>query len=204
MKTINHNILADPTKFDIILIPVSVYQKKNGTSPVMGGGMLEEIVAKCPSLPEQIGKAVEVYGGCPSILSHIPNTPKPTKFATFPVTPSNLRAENPDDYVFNRLKGKFKKYSLIPGWAVAPRSDVVEFSAIKLLEIIRYYKLDVVALPYDMFNFDEEDKEHSDRVLHIIERIITESLLLVKRPKEAVQGTVQTTASSQVYFEEGE
>jgi len=202
MKTINFDILSDPRKFDIILLPVSVYQKKNGTSPVMGGGMLEEIVAKCPSLPTQIGGAVEKYGGCPAILSHIPNTPKPTKFATFPVTPSNLRAENPDDYVFNRLKGSFKKYSLLPGWAIAPRSDMVEFASIKLLEIIRYFKLDTVALPYELFTFDPEDKVHSDRVISIVESIVSEALYIVKRPKEAVQGTVQTTATSQVYYEE--
>lgn len=204
MKTINYDILNNPSKFSIILICCSVYQKKDGTSPVMSGGMLEELVEKCPSLPSQIGKAVEQYGGCPAILSHIPNTPIPTKFATFPVTPSNLRAENPDDYVYNRLKGKFKKYSLLPGWALVPRSDMVEFSAIKLAEIIKYYKLETVALPYDLFTFDEEDQEHAERAINIIERVVTDALIIVKRPKENTQGTVQATASSQVYYEDEE
>lgn len=203
MKTINFNILANPGKFELILIPCSCYQKKNGKSPIMGESLLDEVVKRCPSLPAQIGKGVEEFGNCPTILSHIPNTPSPTKFATFPVTPSNLRAEEPDKYVFNRLSGKFKKYSLLPGWAVCPRSDMVEFSCIKLVEIIKYYKLTSVALPYDMFTFEDADQKHADRVLGIIGRIVTESLYIVKTPTEAEEGTVQTSvASSQVYFEE--
>jgi len=204
MKQITFNILENPGKFELILLPCSCYQKKDGTSPVMSNSFMEEIVKRCPSLPKQIGKGVETYGNCPSILSHIPNTPGPTKFATFPVTPSNLRAENPDDYVYNRLVGKFKKkYCLLPGWSLLPRSDMVEFACIKLIEIIKYYSLNMVCLPLELFNFDPEDQKDKDRVLGIIGRIVTEGLFITSLPNESEQGTVQTSvATSQVYYEE--
>jgi len=203
MKQINFDILTNPGEFEVILIPCSTYQKKGGDSPVMCGSMLEEIVAKCPSLPSKIGKAVEQYGNCPAILNHIPGTKYPTKFMTFPVSPPALRAEDPDRYVYSRLKGKFKKFSLLPGWTLAPRSDMVEFSSIKMLEIIRYYKLSKVALPYELFTFDEGDKTHRERTIEIVSRIITDALFIVHRPKEKAEGTIiQSVTTSQKYMEE--
>jgi len=201
MRHINFDIFSNPSKFDLILLPCTCYQKKDGTVPVMKDSFLEKIVERCPSLTSQIGKGVEAYGNCPSILSHIPKTPKPTKFATFPFSPPALRAEDPDKYVYSRLKGDFKKFSLIPGWALMPRADMVEFSAIKLMEIIKYNKLDAVALPLEMFTFDAEDKQHADRILSIIERTVVESLFIVTQPHDQVQSNL---VSSQVYFEEGE
>jgi len=205
MKSINFDILSKPGEFELILIPCSCYQKKGGEMPVMKGGLLEEIVSRCPSLPTQIGKAVEQYGNCPAILSHIPGTKHPTKFATFPISPTSLRAENPDDYIFHRLKGRFPKYKLLPGWTLLPRSDMLEFAAIKLAEIIKYYKLTMVALPFELFTLDPEDKKETERILGIIGRIVTEGLYIVHRPEESSQGTVRNNiVTSQVYYEEGE
>ena len=206
VKIINFDILSNPGEFELILLPTSIYQKKNGTVAVMKGGLLEQIVARCPSLPAQMGKGVETYGNCPAILSHIPNTKHPTKFMTFPVSPSTLRAKEPDHHVFHRLKGRFKKYALLPGWCLLPRSDMVEFSSIKLKEIIRYYKLSKVALPFDLFTLGKEEVEkEQDRIMGIISRIVPEGLSLIHHPKENPTGTFRTSvATSEVYFEEGE
>ena len=198
MREITHNILEDPSKFQLILLPCTVYQKKDGTTPVQKSGFFHDLVEKYSFLPASIGKSVEKYGNCPAILESIPNTKFPTKFGTFPVTPTSLRVENPDDVVYSRLKGKFKKYSLLPGWTLLPRSDMVEFSCIKLLEIMKYYKLSQVALPFEMFAFDREDESDYLRTASIIQKFIPDNLYLVFKPRqdENIHGNiVQTTYS---------
>lgn len=190
MQQINHDILSDPGKFQLILIPCTCYQKRDGTTPVMKNSLFEKIVEKCPSLTQRIGNGVEEFGNCPAILNHIPGTKYPTKFATFPVSPVNLRPKDPDQYVFHRLVGKFNKNSFVPGWALAPRSDMVEFSSIKLVEIMKYYKLHSVALPYELFTFGEDDKKHEERTLNIISRIVHEGLYLTRVGEDQNYGTI--------------
>jgi hypothetical protein len=190
MREIRHDLINDPGKFELICLPCSCYQKKDGTIPIPKDGFLSQLVEKYPNLPAEMGRGVEKYGNCPAILSAIPNTPLPTKFITLPVSPSNLRAENPDEYVFQRLQGKFKKLSLLPGWTLIPRSDMVEFACIKLREIMHYYKLTKVAIPFEMFTLDREDKDDYARIKNIIEKIVHDDLFMVMRPLEDVQGTV--------------
>ena len=202
MQEIRSNIFTDAGKFDLICLPCSCYQKKDGTVAAPKEGFLQQLVEKCPSLLSEIGKGVEKYGNCPAMLSSIPNTPKPTKFITFPVAPSGFRAENPNDYVFQRLQGKFKEYALLPGWAIVPRSDMVEFSAIKLAEIIKYYKLKKVAVPFEMFTFDREDKDDYTRIRNIMEKYLGEEVFMVTQPQDGEVGTVQSAVTSTVTYEE--
>jgi hypothetical protein len=181
-----------------------VYQKKEGEIAFPKKGLMEKIVERAPSLPKQMGKAVETYGSCPAILSHIPNTKYPTKFMTFPVTPSNLRAENPDDHVFHRLKGRFKHFYLLPGWTLLPRMDMVEFASIKLQEIIRFYKLTKVALPVGLFQFDKEDREQEQKVLNMISKFVSDALYVLYPPKEDTETIISTSATSEITLEENE
>lgn len=203
MREIRHDILTDPSKFDLIMLPVSCYQKKDGTIPAIKDGFLEKLSEKHPNILADIGKSVETYGNCPSMIKTVADSKLPTKFATFPTVPSGLRAEHPDDYVFSRLKGKFKNYSLLPGWAIMPRIDMVEFSSIKLAEIIKYYKLTKVAIPFEMFTFDREDKSWYDKIRNMMEKYLGAEVYMVSKPTEAAEGTVYSnTVSSSVSFEE--
>jgi hypothetical protein len=204
MQEIKHDLITDPSKFELICLPCSTYQKKDGSMPVPKNSFLSQLVEKYPNLPMELGKGVEEYGGCPAVLSSIPNTPMPTKFATFPIAPPNLRAEKPDNYVYNRLKGKFKDYYLLPGWTLLPRSDMVEFASIKLKEIMVYYKLTKVAIPFDMFNFDHEDREEYTRIKNIMSRIVSNDVFIVTKPSESAEGTVHggMVQSSVTYEEE--
>jgi len=192
MQTVHVDLLSNPGEFEIFLLPTTLYQKKNGAVPVMKGGLFEKIVEKAPKLPHDIGKAIEKYGNCPAILHHIPGTKYPTKFATFPMSPTALRAENPDDHVFHRLRGRFKPFSLLPGWTLLPRSDMIEFSCIKLQSIMKYYKLSKVALPFEMFTFGEGDEKDAQRIGNIIESIITQGLSIIvnQAPSQHVYNTV--------------
>jgi len=204
MQEIKHDIIEDPGKFSLIALPCTAYQKKTGEVPVPKEGLLSRLVEKYPNLPMDIGSTVEKYGNCPSIMKTIADMKTPTKFCTFPVSPTSLRVQNPDNYVFRRLIGRFKKpYSLLPGWTLVPRSDMVEFSAIKLAEIMRFYKLSNVAIPFELFTFDREDKDDYTRIKNIICKYIKEGLYLVSRPSESTQGTIiSNIARSTVTFEE--
>lgn len=204
MQIVEQDILQTYNQYQLILLPTSVYQKKAGEVAYPRKGLMEKIVERAPTLPTQMGKAVEQYGHCPAILSHIPNTKYPTKFMTFPVTPSNLRVANPDEHVFHRLKGRFKPYSLLPGWMLLPRRDVVEFASIKLKEIMKFYKLDKVALPVGAFQFDEDDKAVEERVLKTITTYISDGLFILYPPKETQEDIISTGATSEVKFEENE
>lgn len=187
MKIINFDLLSNPGEFEVFLLPISVYQKKNGTIPVMKGGFLEKIVSKAPNLPSDIGKSIEKYGNCPAVLHHIPGTRYPTKFITFPVSPTALRAENPDQHVFHRLKGRFKKFSLLPGWTLLPRVDMVEFSCIKLREIIKYHKLTKIAFPFEMLTFEKEDRHIFNHLGEIIEKVIPSGFFVLENKEEKIE-----------------
>ena len=202
MREIRFDLLADPTKFELICLPCSCYQKKDGTIPAPTDGFLSQLAEKVPNLLADIGKQVEKLGNCPSIVSSIPNTG--TKFASFPVAPTSLRAENPDDYVYQRLKGEFKPFSLVPGWAIAPRSDMVEFAAIKLAEIIKYYKLTKVAIPFEMFTLDKEDQNDYTRIRNIMQAKLGDEVFVVSRPLESAEGNISSAVSSSVTYEEEE
>ena len=203
MREIRHDIYTDPSKFQLVMIPCSCYQKKDGTAPTQKDSYLSKFVEMNPNLLSEIGKGVEEYGNCPAVLSHIEGTPFPTKFATFPVTPTGLRAENPDQYVFQRLQGKFKEYSLLPGWTLVPRSDMVEFSSIKLAEIIKYYKLTKIAIPFELFTLDREDRDDYNRIRNIMEKHLGNEVFIVTKPVESQGGTVHSgMVSSTVEFED--
>jgi len=205
MQEIRYNILEDPSKFELICIPCSCYQKKDGSIPVQKKEktLFGEFVEAYPNLPTEMGEGVEKYGNCPKILNSIPNLKTTTKFCTFPTSPTSLRAKNPDNYVYHRLKGKFKPYSLLPGWSILPRCDMVEFAAIKLSEIIHYYKLTKVAIPFEMFTFDREDVDHYNTIKNILTKHVKDGLFMVSKPNEPDRGTVHNTAvQSSVTYED--
>jgi len=204
MKEIRHDILSDPGKFELICLPVSCYQKKDGSYPAQKGSMLESFAQMCPTLLTDLGGGVERYGNCPAILGSIPNTPIPTKFITFPVAPTSLRAHNPNLYVYQRFQDKFKENSVLPGWVLLPRSDMVEFAAIKLKQIMKFYKLTKVAIPFEMFTLERNDREDYVRIQKIINQHITEGLYLVSKPMGDSKGVVHTNVQSSVTYEDEE
>lgn len=165
MKELRVNILECYEKFPLVAIGCSLYQKKDkGEIVVPKEGLMRDIVTKWPELPKLFGSAIGKYGGCPSIVWSIPQTKYPTKIMSFPITPTSLRVETPEDVVIARLAKRFKAYTLLPGWLLRPRMDMIEFSCIKLAEIIRYYKLSDVALVVDTLGLGEGDEKYYEIV----------------------------------------
>lgn len=160
MKEINVNLIEHLDKFQLICCGISCYQKKIGTIVVSPTGFMHDLCEKYPELPILFGKSVGKYGNCPSIVYSVPGTRYPTKLLSFPVTPTSLRSEVADDIVIAKLKGRFKPQSLICGWMLKTRLDMLEFSAIKLIEIINFYKLSEVAIAVESFGLGEGDEDH--------------------------------------------
>ncbi len=203
MQEIRHDLVNDPGKFELICVPISCYQKKDGSVPPgPKDGILRELFEKYPNLSAEMGRGIEFYGNCPAILSHIEGTEFPTKFATFPVAPSNLRAENPTSHVFNRLHGRCKNNALLPGWMLVPRTDIVEFAAIKLAEIMKFQHLTKVAIVFEAFTFDREDKNDYNRIKEIISRHVPRNLFMVSKPHDAPTGSIAGSVSSSVSYDD--
>lgn len=202
MQDINFDVLSDPFKFELIVLPCSCYQKKNGEVAYMKEGFIHSLLEKAPTLAHEMAKAVEEMGNCPAILSSIPKSTLPTKFCTFPVSPTSIRAEEPDRYVFSRLKGRFKKNSLLPGWTLLPRSDMVEFSSYKLSELIRYFKLSKVVIQFEAFTLDEDDMKVFERIRKIMEKHLRENIYIAHKPKNDGVGVQSLTSGSTLTMEE--
>jgi hypothetical protein len=164
MRELRVNILECYDKFQLVALGCSLYQKKIGEIVIPKEGMMRDIVTKFPDLPKLFGSAIGKYGGCPSIVFSVPKTTKPTKIMSFPITPTSLRVESPEDVVIARLAKRFKPFTLLPGWLLRPRMDMIEFSCIKLAEIIKYYKLTDVALVIDTLGLGEGDEKYYDIV----------------------------------------
>lgn len=204
MKEINHNLLEDPTKFQLVALGVSTYQKTNGEC-VVGSHkdiptqtLLYHLSQKMEQLPSMIGKSVEKYGGHPAELFAI----KPaTKFFSFPITPVSIRAEVPDNHVLKRFRGKFKKRKLLPGWMCKPRIDMVEYSAIKLKEIAAWNKLERIAIPFDCFNLYDDEK-FSDVVKNILRKYLDEKFYICYHSFINKTEPSQMVASSEKTLEE--
>ena len=79
---------------------------------------------------------------------------------------------------------------------------MVEFSAIKLAEIIQYYKLTKVAIPFEMLTLDREDRDDYNRIRNIMQKYLKEEVYMVSQPQDGEQGTVQSAVSSTVTYEE--
>jgi hypothetical protein len=175
MRELRVNILEHLDKFQLVCLAVSCYQKKMGEIVVPKEGMMREFVNKFPELPKLFGNSVGKYGNCPGIVYSVPSTKSPTKIMSFPITPTSLRVEDPQTVVIARLAKRFKPFTLLPGWLLRPRLDMVEFSCIKLLEIIKYFKLKEVAVVMDTFGLGEGDEEYSANVKDMMVKYFVQS-----------------------------
>jgi hypothetical protein len=209
MREIRANILECYERFQLISLGVSVYQKKDGTAVVPKEGLMRDIVTKWPDLPKLIGNAVGKFGNCPSIVYSIPQTKYPTKIMSFPITPTSLRVEVPEDIVIARLAKRFKPYTLLPGWLLRPRFDMIEFSCIKLTEIIKYYKLSEVALVVDTLGLGEGDEGYYEIVRDLFLKYFGDlpvTLLSLPEPKgenkKGIQPEVTSTFVRSSYSED--
>lgn len=208
MREIRANILECYERFQLISIGVSVYQKKDGTTVVPKEGLMRDIVTKWPDLPKLIGNAVAKYGNCPSIVYSIPQTKFPTKIMSFPITPTSLRVETPAEVVIARLAKRFKPYTLLPGWLLRPRLDMIEFSCIKLAEIIKYYKLSEVALLVDTLGLGEGDEKYWEVVRELFLKYFNQypvtllTLPNIRKEEKNVQPEVVQTVSNASYIED--
>lgn len=203
MREIRTNILEHVDKFQLVCLGISCYQKKNGESVVPKEGMMREFVNRIPELPLLIGKSVGVYGNCPSIVHTLKGTRYPTKLMSFPITPTSLRVENPEEAVISRLAKRFKPFTLLPGWLLRPRMDMIEFSSIKLIEIIKYYKLSEVAIVIETLGMGEGDEKYAEKVRDLFMRIfgshpitLVYSIASKEEKKSDISEVVQTTTSS--------
>jgi len=188
MQEISVNILEDYENFELICLPCSVYQKKASGEIVTGKkGFIHDFAEKFENLPVKIGESITKLGSVPYPCYSIEGSSRPTKIAGFPITPSNLRAEDPDLVVYNRFAGRFKKFSLLAGFFIAPRSDVLEFSCIKLKEIVKYYKLNRVAIPFEGFAFEEGDEKHIDRVRNVLFKHLGDNVYLTNQIEEKIE-----------------
>lgn len=198
MRELRVNILDCYDKFPLIALGCSLYQKKDkGEIVIPKDGLMRDIVTKWPDLPKLFGTAIAKYGGCPSIVYPIPQTPLPTKIMSFPVTPTSLRVENPEGVVIARLAKRFKPYTLLPGWLLRPRLDMIEFSCIKLAEIVKYYKLSDTALIIDSLGLGEGDEKYYDVVRDILARYLQSlPISLCHLPKQQKENKIVNVAEA--------
>lgn len=208
MRELRVNLLECYEKFQLICLATSCYQKKNGEIVVPKEGLMRDFVTKFPDLPLIIGKSIGTYGNCPHIAYSIKSSPKPTKIMSFPITPTSLRVEDPQTVVISRLAKRFKPYTLLPGWLLRPRIDMVEFSSIKVAEVIRYYKLTDVAIAIDTFGVGEGDEQYYETVKDMFMRYFDQLpvtlcyLPKAEQKKIEVAETTQTVVSSSYKEEE--
>jgi hypothetical protein len=211
MQEIRTNILEHYEKFQLIVLANSLYQKKVlGEIVVPKDGIVREFVNKWPDIPKCFGSSVGKYGGCPSIAYTIKESRFPTKILTFPVTPTSLRVENPEEIVVARFAKRFKHFSLLCGWMLRPRLDMIEYSSIKLAEIVKFYKLTSVAFPVESMGLGEGDEKYYDAVRDIFLKyfgnlpITLCYSLKVESKGEAVKENTQTIVGSSYKEEEEE
>jgi hypothetical protein len=209
MREIKTNILENVNKFDLIVLPCSQFLKKDGTICIDKNNkksIVAQLFDKIPTLNTEMGDVVETYGCCPYIFHTIKGTQKPCKLATFPITPSaqSIKAENREKYVLpHLLKGMRGTQTLVPGWMLYPRSDIVEFACRKLEEIIKWYKLSNVVLPWDSFNIPE-NSDHEGRIKNILNKYLPNEVFLVTSQVEQQGERVGMSVTSTVEYEEGE
>jgi len=203
MREIQANILECYQNFQLIALGCSLYQKKDkGEIVVPKEGLMREIVTCWPELPRLFGSSIAKFGGCPNIVYSIPNTKFPTKILSFPITPTSLRVETPEEVVISRLAKRFKSFTLLPGWLLRPRLDMIEFSCIKLAEIIKWYRLTEVALVVDTLGLGEGDEKYYDIVRDLFMRYFGSlpvtlcSIAKNNKGKEIKNEVISTTTSS--------
>ena len=203
MREIQANILECYQNFQLIALGCSLYQKKDkGEIVVPKEGLMREIVTCWPELPRLFGSSIAKFGGCPNIVYSIPNTKFPTKILSFPITPTSLRVETPEEVVISRLAKRFKSFTLLPGWLLRPRLDMIEFSCIKLAEIIKWYRLTEVALVVDTLGLGEGDEKYYDIVRDLFMRyfgllpVTLCSIAKNNKGKEIKNEVISTTTSS--------
>jgi len=202
MRELRVNILDCYDKFQLICLGTSCYQKKDGTIVIPKEGIMRDIVTKWPDLPLIFGKSIGKYGNCPNIVYSIPSSAKPTKIMSFPITPTSLRVEDPSVVVLSRLSKRFKPFTLLPGWLLRPRLDMVEFSSIKLAEVIRYFKLTDVAIVVETLGVGEGDEAYYELVKDMFVKYFDQlPISLCYIPKQeakkiAAQETLQVVSNS--------
>lgn len=160
MREIRANLIECYDKFQLIVLATSCYQKKSGEIVVPKEGLMRDFVTKFPDLPKCFGDSVATYGNSPYIAMTIKASRYPTKIMSFPTTPTSLRVKDPEQVVIARLAKRFKPYTLLPGWLLRPRIDMIEFSCYKLSEVIKWYKLTEVALAVDTMGLGEGDEKY--------------------------------------------
>jgi len=193
MQEITVDLLEDHQNFELICLPCSLYQKKNDGEIVTGKkGIMFDFCERFEGLNIKIGEGITKFGSVPYPCYTVDGSKIPTKICGFPMTPSNMRAEDPSTIVYNRFKNRFKPFSLLPGFFLAPRSDSLEFSCIKLKEVITYYKLTKVAIPFEGFAFGEGDDRHIDRVKKILYTHLDSNVYLTNPIKETIEAPVKS------------
>lgn len=202
MQEIRVNLTECYEKFQLIALASSCYQKKSGEIVVPKDGLMRDFVTKFPDLPMVFGDAVAIYGNCPYIAYTIRASRYPTKIMSFPITPTSLRVKEPEKIVIARLAKRFKPYTLLPGWLLRPRIDMVEFSCYKFAEVIKFYKLENVALAVDTLGLGDGDEKYYELVKDIFMKYLNHlPVSLCYLPKQeakkiAAQETVQVVSNS--------
>jgi hypothetical protein len=197
MREIKTNIFENVNKFDLIVLPCSQFLKKDGTICIDRSRktIVSELFEKIPTLNKEMGDVVETYGCCPYIFHTVKGTQKPCKLATFPITPSaqSIKIENREKYILPHLLNG-RKQTLVPGWMLYPRPDIVEFACRKLEEVIKWYKLSHVVLPWDAFNIPE-NSEHEGRIKNILNKYLPNEVFLVTSEPEVERSNVSVTST---------
>ena len=221
MKEIRCDIVEDVLKFQLVMFPVSCFLKTKITKPTKyveddakiippgsivypRDGVLAEFVKRIPHFPKILGESIESHGMCPHLSHSMPNSQ--TKLGTFPTTPFVISVKDINAVILSHLRrDHWKPYRKLPGWMFPPRSDMIEFSCIKLMEIIKYYKLQQVAIPFGGFNMHEGDKHHILRVKEIMNKYLGDEVNLCHPLVEEKTGSLRSFgASSTVTIDEEE
>lgn len=202
------NLVENIGEFDIIALPISTFQKKNGCVTVTEGGIVEDFVKRYPDIPREMGKVVEIYGGCPHDVAAFTMNSRTVKLFTFPITPVTIIAQEPDKIVQTQFIGRFKKGKLVPGFLCKPRLDMVEFSAFKLAQILKWFSMKnnslTCAIPINAFGLVPSDTEDIKALRGILDKYLDNNFYLIMPPKSAEKPLISSVQSTVTYDDEDE
>ena len=184
----------------VVLLPTTLYVKNNGCVVVSKSGLLRDIADLMyghygvENFEEQFGYCIHQYELTPYPFMSIPGTNPIRKFCSFPINGYNKRVRSKDEMLqpFQRI---FKMHKSVPSWMLVPSIPYIEFSAYKIGQLIKWFKLNSVLLPTSLLQCESEKKFHF--IIETLAKHVPPQMLYVTDPsarkqEEDPEGTIYT------------
>lgn len=184
----------------VVLLPTTLYVKNNGCAVIPKEGLMRNIADLMyghfgvPDFEEQFGGCIYKYELTPYPFMSIPQTNPVKKFCTFPINGYNKRVRSPED-LLPPFRHIFKLHKAVPSWMLVPSIPYIEFSAFKIGQLIKWFKLESVILPTSLLKCESEKKFHfiiETLAKHIPPKMLYVTDPLARKNEEAEEGTLYT------------